>query len=217
MSVATRCLTKAPRPQRGSGFYAGQNGKCAPTATRTRDLPLRRSPVTVEIYLDSRTHQPTLPADISYGAHHVTSATVPSYAGECRFVRGFSVGAAAGIPELWGICGENRGASPGLLTEAWHRSRSARDCPQERWAPWQTTFFSGGLRRRRAARRRRPTRRTADRAGLAAARQAGATRPTPRLPPQSLEITELDLRHYGPTAIVRCALRSVGAIEFSTF
>jgi hypothetical protein len=28
--------------------------KGAPTATRTRDLPLRRSPVTVEIYLASR-------------------------------------------------------------------------------------------------------------------------------------------------------------------
>jgi hypothetical protein len=78
----------------------------APTATRTRDLPLRRSPVAVEIYAASLDSQPALPADIASDAHYVTSATVPSYAGECRFVRGFSVGAAAGIPDLWGICGD---------------------------------------------------------------------------------------------------------------
>jgi hypothetical protein len=92
---------------RCSGIYAGRNVKCAPTATRTRDLPLRRSPVTVEIYLASSYSQLALPAYIASGSYYVTSATVPSYAGECRSVRGLSVGAAAGIPDLWRICGEN--------------------------------------------------------------------------------------------------------------
>jgi hypothetical protein len=63
----------------------------------------------VDIYLTGPYVELALPADIASGAHYVISATMPSYAGECRFVRGFSVGAAAGIPELWGICGENLG------------------------------------------------------------------------------------------------------------
>jgi hypothetical protein len=39
-------LDQCTRPTaRGSGIYAGQNLKGAPTATQTRDLPLRRRPL----------------------------------------------------------------------------------------------------------------------------------------------------------------------------
>ncbi len=35
-------------------------------------------------------------------------AAVPSCAGECRFVRGSSVGTTAADPDLWGFCGVAR-------------------------------------------------------------------------------------------------------------
>jgi hypothetical protein len=43
-------------------------------------------------------------------------AAVPSCAGQCRFVRGFSVGIAAADAELWGFCGDAR--RPGLTIAA---------------------------------------------------------------------------------------------------
>jgi hypothetical protein len=47
-----------PPAAAGSRHRAGQNMTGAPTATRTRDLPLRRSPVAVEIYAASRINSP---------------------------------------------------------------------------------------------------------------------------------------------------------------
>jgi hypothetical protein len=187
----------------------------APTATRTRDLPLRRSPIAVETYLANPYSQLTLPADIASGAQYVTSASVPPYAGECRFVRGFSVGAAAGIPGLWGICGEN-GVSLRVIDEG------AVPVPVGPGPPLGTmSAVADDILELRQAFDDAELRGDAHRIDALLANdflpigeqsyQLGKREWIDRhrdFRYLSLETTELDVRHYGTTAIVRCAQRS---------